>query len=211
MVSQMTASSSSLRQKIDCILDPQSGVGGLYIGSKFDAMDSKKLKDLNITSVLTVASDLGLVFNPKEFTHKVIPAEDYETFSIIKYFEEAVTFIRENIKTRNVLVHCHAGMSRSSTMVIAYLMTEKKMELEESLKYHRSRRSRIAGPNSGFAKQLQVYEETLKSLRSAKVDDTLAVTQGSKDEDSLKEAIPEKTKLEVVNEEVIEEKNEDAL
>ena len=39
-----------------------------------------------------------------------------------KYFDHCIEFIDYNIKKGNVLVHCMMGISRSSTIVIAYLM-----------------------------------------------------------------------------------------
>ena len=56
-----------------------------------------------------------------------------------------------------VLVHCLAGMSRSATIVIAYLLATTSMTAREATEFVRSKR-RIIRPNYGFAKQLEVYE-----------------------------------------------------
>lgn len=39
-------------------------------------------------------------------------------------------FIKNEIEKCNVLVHCQAGVSRSSSIVIAFLMYEKGMSYE---------------------------------------------------------------------------------
>ena len=52
-----------------------------------------------------------------------------------------------------VLVHCHAGISRSATTVISYLMKEHGMALNPATQLVRSRRWFI-NPNPGFVKQL---------------------------------------------------------
>ncbi|PWN37451.1 phosphatases II [Meira miltonrushii] len=56
-----------------------------------------------------------------------------------------------------VLVHCHAGISRSVAIVLAYLMHMRKISVQDALNLVRSRRS-IADPNSGFMHQLELYE-----------------------------------------------------
>ena len=53
-----------------------------------------------------------------------------------------------------------AGISRSTSCVIAYLMKERGFEFWNALNFVRSRRSIIC-PNMGFMRQLQEYEKTL--------------------------------------------------
>lgn len=79
-------------------------------------------------------------------------------------FHEVIEFI-EKAKEKNgrILVHCNQGISRSVSLVIAYLMFSKKLNYEESFKFVQSKRS-IANPNIGFSIQLQnfflrLYEE----------------------------------------------------
>ena len=192
---------------IDCILEPESGIGGLYISSQSAAQDKKKMKNSNITSVLTVARGLGMSFDKKKFTHKVIPAEDAEIFNIAPFFDEGVEFIRENLKTRNVLVHCKAGMSRSTTLVLAYLLAEKRIRFDEALAYAKSRRTRIAGPNSGFAKQLRTYEQQLLKaieLKKTGTNSEPATNTLIKTENSIKGA--DSKNLEVASKVIIEER-----
>lgn len=59
-----------------------------------------------------------------------------------------------------VLVHCHAGVSRSSSCVIAYLMQEHGMSFKEAFAYASKRRP-IIFPNMGFQKQLLEFERLL--------------------------------------------------
>ena len=58
-----------------------------------------------------------------------------------------------------VFVHCVAGVSRSSTIVIAYLMN-KGMTYKEAFEWVKKKHS-IAFPNYGFQRQLQNYEKVL--------------------------------------------------
>lgn len=59
-----------------------------------------------------------------------------------------------------VLIYCVAGVSRSATLCIVYLMKYRHLTLLEAYNYVKSRRPRIK-PNCGFFKQLIQYEEEL--------------------------------------------------
>lgn len=61
-----------------------------------------------------------------------------------------------------ILVHCEAGISRSPTICMAYLMKTKKLRLDEAFDYIKQRRSLIS-PNFGFMGQLLQYESEILS------------------------------------------------
>jgi dual specificity phosphatase 12 len=66
------------------------------------------------------------------------------------YWPEAIAFIKEGInKGGGVFVHCYAGVSRSASTVIAYLMAEHNMTFYEAMSFVRKRRH-IINPNIGF-------------------------------------------------------------
>jgi protein-tyrosine phosphatase len=64
-------------------------------------------------------------------------------------FEETNRFLTDALKKGNVLVHCFAGISRSATVVIAFLMKYKKMNFEEAFEFTKQKRE-IINPNFGF-------------------------------------------------------------
>ena len=74
---------------------------------------------------------------------------DYEEEDISQHFEKAYEYIDENIQTTNVFVHCMAGISRSATIVISYLMKKFGWSVEKAVEYVKTRRSIIC-PNEGF-------------------------------------------------------------
>ena len=135
---------------VNQILEADKDHGELYLGNIFAAYSEEILTTLKIGAVLTVADHTDLSF--KNRTHKVIKVEDQETENLGKYFDEMVEFIEENRrKMVNVLVHCFAGVSRSSSAVIAYLM--KYLGWDYSRAFSHCKRKRfVVYPNSGFVR-----------------------------------------------------------
>lgn len=70
-----------------------------------------------------------------------------------------------------VLVHCHAGISRSSTICMAYLMAVKKYRMEEAYEYVKSRR-RCVSPNFNFMEQLLNFENHVFSTPTTSSNNT---------------------------------------
>ena len=64
--------------------------------------------------------------------HKWIDLEDDTDSSILKHIEEALEWVEKQLQTKNVLIHCHMGISRSASLVLAFLMKNFGMTLDEA-------------------------------------------------------------------------------
>ena len=69
---------------------------------------------------------------PKDFTYKVINIADVTSSSLIRHLPGAIQFIKDGIQKGGVLVHCHAGVSRSSSCVIAFLMQDRGITFQQA-------------------------------------------------------------------------------
>uniref|UniRef100_A0A669P2R4 Dual specificity protein phosphatase 15 n=1 Tax=Phasianus colchicus TaxID=9054 RepID=A0A669P2R4_PHACC len=77
--------------------------------------------------------------------------------SLHKHFKECISFIHQcRLQGGNCLVHCLAGISRSTTIVVAYVMAVTEMSSQEVLEAIRSVRP-VANPNPGFKQQLEEF------------------------------------------------------
>jgi len=129
---------------------------GVYLGSRNAARNQSELMKMNVTHILCVA-DFTMAY-PNVFKVKRIQIDDFDNVPIINYFEEGIQFIQDALQSgASILVHCAAGVSRSATMVIAYIMKKEKMLTEQALALVRSKRS-IVYPNDGFLFQLHQFE-----------------------------------------------------
>ena len=68
-----------------------------------------------------------------------------------------------------MLVHCVSGASRSASFVLAYLISEKNMTVEESIDFCRERRPEVS-PKPYFLTQLHQYYENLQDWDEVKVE-----------------------------------------
>ncbi len=69
-----------------------------------------------------------------------VPADDHDSFDISKYFNQSINFIHDCLQKTNILVHCLAGVSRSVSLVLAYLIKHKNMSYEVAYQTVKSKR-----------------------------------------------------------------------
>ncbi|EFI27019.1 hypothetical protein CC1G_15152 [Coprinopsis cinerea okayama7 len=132
-------------------------VPGLWLGGLPSALNAANLKEKGIGSVVSVLR--GSVKIKETFIRHQIEIDDVEDSDILSHLLPAVKFIEAELgKGRGVLVHCQAGVSRSSTVVAAYLMYTQKLSPEEALEVVRKARP-VIEPNAGFRRQLDLFHE----------------------------------------------------
>ncbi|XP_016076629.1 PREDICTED: dual specificity protein phosphatase 10 [Miniopterus natalensis] len=136
----------------------------LFLGNEQDAQDLEALRRLNIGYVLNVTTHLPLFHYEKGLlSYKRLPATDSNKQNLRQYFEEAFEFIEEAHQCgKGLLIHCQAGVSRSATIVIAYLMKHTRMTMTDAYKFVKGKRP-IISPNLNFMGQLLEFEEDLNN------------------------------------------------
>eukprot|EP00879_Flechtneria_rotunda_P001519 GHRR01001676.1.p1 GENE.GHRR01001676.1~~GHRR01001676.1.p1 ORF type:complete len:332 (+),score=140.31 GHRR01001676.1:246-1241(+) len=130
---------------------------GLYIGSYMAERNLKSLRKAGITDILQVAQGL-FPHHPLVFNYMNIQVQDSPSEDLVVYFSKCFEFINSAInKGGRVLVHCAAGVSRSATVVLGWLMAHHQMQLEAAVAYLKEIRPWVS-PNFGFLKQLETYQ-----------------------------------------------------
>jgi atypical dual specificity phosphatase len=98
-----------------------------------------------------------------------VPVDDSDKDELQEFFDIVADKINEKAQENiNVVVHCVAGISRSTTLVCAYLMKYHKMDLRTAFNHIHSKRP-VVRPNNGFFKQLINYELSLFGKNSCKM------------------------------------------
>lgn len=144
--------------------DPKHGK--IYLGPQ-QAAGKKQLESLkkdatpSIGAIVNCTNRFPNHHEKDGITYCRIAINDECGANILVYLEAAAEFIHHHItKGQSVLVHCQMGMSRSATIVIAYLMKHRSMSRLEALHHVKMRRPMIQ-PNAGFCNQLEIYEQSL--------------------------------------------------
>ena len=136
----------------------------LYIGNQQDSEDLELLEKKGITHIINASSHIRNSF-PHKFKYLRIPILDGSGQNISNFFEETYAFIESARKTNGrVLVHCYAGISRSSTIVIAYIMRKHLSTFLSTFMLVKNKRP-IVNPNSDFRKHLYNYEKYLMNIK----------------------------------------------
>lgn len=127
----------------------------LYLGNKVDSSSINLLRKARISHILNVTPDLPNAFEEsKDFKYLRLAVQDNWGGDLVSHFSEAYEFIDGAIRgDGNVLVHCLGGISRSSTIIIAYLMLKYDYSLNDAYDMVKSKKSNIA-PNFNFMGQL---------------------------------------------------------
>jgi len=139
----------------------------LLIGGFAAANKRAHLEDHGVTHVLSVAAELADEYRvfPKHFQYLFIHAYDMVSHDMTVHFEDAFRFIDSAMehktgegKPGKVLIHCAAGISRSATILMAYMMRTFRMPYRTALRYVKSSRPFVC-PNGGFVRQLEAFEQ----------------------------------------------------
>lgn len=133
-------------------------IPGLYLSNARTATDLAVLRRLNITHILTIEArklPKNITEDPN-ITTMFIRANDTPSTNLLPYFPIANKFIEDGLQNGKVLVHCHFGVSRSATIVIAFIMEKYKLTYDQAYAYVQQRRKFI-NPNPGFVRQLKEY------------------------------------------------------
>jgi len=134
----------------------------LYLGDSADAIDLDTLNENKIVTIINCTYEIKNHY-PGRFQYRKLHVDDDSTEKIEIFFDQISDIIKKRIRKKEaVFVHCQMGMSRSVTIVIAYLMKHKIMSFKDAFTLVKGIR-KIAQPNPSFIKQLENYEKKLYS------------------------------------------------
>ncbi|GAB5361195.1 hypothetical protein AAMO2058_000692700 [Amorphochlora amoebiformis] len=146
----------------------------LFISGQAVASDLKTLRNAGITHVVNCASSAVESFFPEHFRYLRLPLQDSHDEDISAVLPLALSFIDASLRPgfpncaskgskaqpgedkNKVLVHCHQGVSRSCTIVIAYLMHAEGREYDETYKLVKAKRA-VCRPNLRFSCDLLAF------------------------------------------------------
>lgn len=132
----------------------------LYIGSLRTAQEQRVYDDLHINRVVTCGLGMSITLG-EGMDQLLLALADTVDANLSGHLKKGIEYLKDaKAKDERVLVHCFAGLSRSASLVCAYLMQENEWTFQQSLDYVRKFRPNVC-PNDGFVKQLEAFEKEL--------------------------------------------------
>ncbi|KAK2866778.1 hypothetical protein Q7C36_002834 [Tachysurus vachellii] len=143
----------------------------IVISDAHTATDLPLLKALRVTHVVNAAHgpthiDTGSAFySDSHIQYHGVQAPDSRDFNLSVFFYTTADFIHTALAqdSGKVLVHCARGVSRSATLVLAYLMIYEWLTVAEAIEAVRGNRNIL--PNVGFLEQLRDLDVRLSLQR----------------------------------------------
>lgn len=144
-------------------------VEGIWLGDASDAMDADTLNQHGIDSVVNCAEKHTLTcaeYYPNGWRYLGLDCDDTASYDIIgKHLDEFTDFMDECVvNKRKVLVHCAAGINRSATLLIAYLVRRRGMSLIDAISLCHVKRPIIL-TNEAFVMSLIEWFDRLEQKR----------------------------------------------
>ena len=124
----------------------------LLLGAEQSARDEQKLLAEGVTAIVNCAGVICANHFPHRFNYLKLNLLDTAREDISSVFYDALDFMDTVLERERgcVFVHCQHGVSRSSTLVIAYIMWKRRLSYDDALEFVRAARPTI-NPNIGFA------------------------------------------------------------
>lgn len=139
----------------------------LYLGDYHTAVNKDEMIRLGITDMVTAEikpiPPMEMADCIKRYLY--INVMDHPKQDILSHFEVSNEFINNALRdpANKVYVHCVAGISRSASLVIAYIMQSRRMNYAEAHGLVSKKRSFI-DPNEGFTRQLKLWHKMHYSI-----------------------------------------------
>lgn len=128
---------------------------GLYISDIFGAHNVSWVQSNNFGGIIDLSNSSNLTKYPNRIDVMHVPVDDNVHAKLTPYFKRTFEFIASHLdKREKVLVFCRAGISRSATIVVYYLMRAFSLTVDDAVAFLKKKRAQIQ-PNNGFMKQLR--------------------------------------------------------
>ena len=141
--------------------------GKLYLGGALEsAYNNDFINNNKITHIINCAKELGIKY-PVGVTAYRIDLEDDNRDGASALIEAGAILLKKWLEDPKaiILVHCFAGMSRSVSVVAAYLVINKNYTVKRAIEFLEKCRPCIR-PFNGFLDEIRKYETIRAKLYS---------------------------------------------
>lgn len=136
---------------------PRQVLPRVWIGPYTAAVSADFVRQNNIRLIINCTRHVPSPFADTIPTYRV-PVDDAVLWSgvMAQHLPIVVGIMARHLRTSSgdILVHCHAGISRSSTVVAAYLVLEQGMSARDAIRYIQAKKPETFRPAPVFFQTL---------------------------------------------------------
>ena len=133
-------------------------IPGLWIGS--NKQNELTFKRFNIKCTINCENDFRFLLNSDKQYEKKIIDSTINIKKTVKYFDESVDFINNNLKKNNsILVYCDSGLQFSPTIGLAYLIKYGKVDKISAMNYLLLKNDKIFRDIVLLSSSLELYNK----------------------------------------------------
>jgi protein-tyrosine phosphatase len=149
-------------------------VPGLWLGSRYAALNPEYLKQKNIEAVFNCTKDIPFDTSirrqyrvPVDDNLEEVEIRNLELWSYEIVYKMMGEMRRASAEGTGVLVHCAAGMQRSAASMAMYLIATRGLTTDEAIRFIRSKRAIAFRPSANFERSIRGFEASLKKLKDS--------------------------------------------
>lgn len=144
-------------------------------------VDNIYLGDLESVTNLSLMKEIDVIIDVSNQRYHEDPSKTYYHYdltppTIDKIIHKFDQIVAQTPNEQNILIHCMAGISRSATMVLYYLMKHKHYHLREAYNFLKLKRKQDISPHFLLFKQLLSIEKGIFGNNSLTCQDYVRFT-----------------------------------
>ena len=141
----------------------------LWIGSKRDAYNAATAARRGVGLVVNCTRDRPFKIPGVRRVRVPVDDDPSESPVFLQHVAKAVQAIQSTLKNgRGVLVHCYAGISRSASVVAAFLMAQEGLTKAQAMSRIRASKPETFTPRANFGAALTAVENATRTKRGKK-------------------------------------------
>ena len=133
-------------------------IDNIYLGNAYNASNWINLKNNNIGLIINITKEIpNYYINDIDYYNIYITdTNDSDILSHLDNFIEKIELYNCKSEKQNILIHCYMGSSRSASLVVGYLCKKKKMNVDDAIKFVKSKRN-VVNINTKFIDDLKIW------------------------------------------------------
>ena len=141
------------------VLENETTGHALYISGEHHAQNLDAMQAAGVRNIVACGCPAHF---PAAFQYFLVKLEDSSGANVGRWLPKAANFIAAGLERGSVLVHCKAGICRSTTMILAYLIKFQQHSVSSALSLVREARQCV-NPRREFLIALEAYAQAQAS------------------------------------------------